>query len=73
MNTIETTPDIIATFIIGGEKVHLKSNTAYSFIGEELEFYKDEDGIINSNGGHQWTISDFANEVNMAKSFPIEL
>jgi hypothetical protein len=71
-NSNNSKSEIIASFIVGGEKVHLRTNTEYSFIGETMQFYKDEYGLINSNQGHQWTDNDFAKEVNNARSFPTE-
>ena len=65
-------PKTIALFIVDGEKIALKDNTEYNFIGEIMTFYLDEDDIINSSNGHQWTINDFAKEVNITKSFPKE-
>lgn len=63
----------IAKFMMNGEVVELKSNTKYKFIEPEMEFFKDEDGIINSTCGCQWTLMDFAKEVNSFGAFPQEI
>ena len=73
MEVTSPTPTTIATFTKAGEPVELKSNTKYNFIEEEMEFYLDSDGIINSKCGCQWTLSDFVAEVNSHGSFPKEI
>lgn len=75
MKATPLTPTIIATFndTRTGKPVELKSNTKYKFIEEEMEFYLDSDGIINSKCGCQWTLSDFVAEVNSHGSFPKEV
>ena len=75
MKATPLTPTIIATFndTRTGKPVELKGNTKYNFIEEEMEFYIDADGIINSKCGCQWGVLDFAKEVNSHGSFPKEV
>jgi hypothetical protein len=65
--------NVIAAFMISGKRVELKSGVLYSFIEPRMEFYKDSDGLINSKCGCQWTIADFAAEVNDFGKFPTQI